>query len=76
MPVTFSLAVLCGEAFISYVADTEKLAQPEDFDYLHRLGERYSMLCHYAPAFLGNLKLRATPEAQNMLDTIEGLSVY
>lgn len=41
------------------MADTEKLAQPEDFDYLHRLEERYSMPRHYAPAFLGIISCMA-----------------
>ena len=64
-------SVMSWEAFTSSVTDAEKLAQPEDFDYLHRLGESYSMLRRYAPAFLGILKLRAAPAAQDMLDAIE-----
>ena len=64
-------SVMSWEAFASSVTDAEKLAQPEDFDYLHRLGESYSMLRRYAPAFLGILKLRAAPAAQDMLDAIE-----
>ena len=64
-------SVMSWEAFATSVTDAEKLAQPEDFDYLHRLGESYSMLRRYAPAFLNVLKLRAAPAAQNMLDAIE-----
>ena len=56
-------SVMSWEAFTSSVTDAEKLAQPEDFDYLHRLGESYSMLRRYAPAFL----LCALSELKNSL---------
>lgn len=55
------------------VTDAQKLAQPEDFDFLHRIGESYATLRCYAPAFLDVLKLRAAPAAKNVLEAVEVL---
>ena len=64
-------SIMSWEAFASSVTDAEKLAQPEDFDFLHHLGESYNILRRYASAFLRVLKLRAAPAAQSLLDAIE-----
>jgi hypothetical protein len=48
-----------------------KLAQPDDFDFLHRIGES-ATLRRYAPEFLDVL-LRAAPAAKDVLDAIEVL---
>ncbi|MQA49899.1 Tn3 family transposase [Klebsiella pneumoniae] len=53
--------------------EAQKLAQPDDFDFLHRIGESYATLRRYAPEFLAVLKLRAAPAAKNVLDAIEVL---
>ena len=42
-------AVISWEAFTRSVTEAEKLAQPEDFDYLHRIGDGYSQIRRYAP---------------------------
>ncbi|MGT6429626.1 Tn3 family transposase [Escherichia coli] len=55
------------------VTEAQKLAQPDDFDFLHRIGESYATLRRYAPEFLAVLKLRAAPAAKNVLDAIEVL---
>ncbi|MBV8606930.1 MAG: hypothetical protein JO034_05635, partial [Singulisphaera sp.] len=36
-------AVVPWEVFTRSVTEAEKLAQPEDFDYLHRIGDGYPM---------------------------------
>lgn len=64
-------SVISWEAFSASVTEAQKLAQPEDFDFLHRIGESYNTLRRYAPAFLDVLKLRAAPAAQGVLDAIE-----
>ncbi|MEL2297507.1 hypothetical protein AAER73_27170, partial [Klebsiella pneumoniae] len=51
----------------------QKLAHPDAFDFLHRIGESYATLRRYAPEFLAVLKLRAAPAAKNVLDAIEVL---
>ena len=60
-------AVMSWDAFAESVTEAQKLAQPEDFDFLHRIGESY------APEFLAVLKLRAAPAAKDVLEGIEVL---
>ncbi|GHL16791.1 hypothetical protein ECZU23_52340 [Escherichia coli] len=62
----------CLDSFAESVTEAQKLAQPDDFDFLHRIGESYATLRRYAPEFLAVLKLRAAP-AKNVLDAIEVL---
>jgi TnpA family transposase len=66
-------AVLSWDAFAESVTEAQKLAQPEDFDFLHHIGESYATLRRYAPEFLDVLKLRAAPAAKDVLDAIEVL---
>jgi hypothetical protein len=66
-------AVLSWDAFAESVTEAQKLAQPEDFDFLHRIGESYATLRRYAPDFLDVLKLRAAPAAKGVFDAIEVL---
>ena len=61
------------DAFAESVTEAQKLAQPDDFDFLHRIGESYATLRRYAPGFLAALKLRAAPAAKDVLDAIEVL---
>ena len=72
-PFTAIEAVMSWEAFTESVTEAQKLAQPDDFDFLHRIGENYATLRRYAPKFLDVLKLRAAPAAKNVLDAIEVL---
>ncbi|MFW9620770.1 MAG: Tn3 family transposase, partial [Macromonas sp.] len=69
-PFTAIEAVLSWDAFAQSVTEAQKLAQPEDFDFLPRIGENYATLRRYAPEFLDVLKLRAAPAAQDLLDAI------
>ncbi len=66
-------AVMSWDAFAESVTEAQKLAQPEDFDFLHRIGESYTTLRRYAPEFLDVLKLRAAPAAKDVLNAIEVL---
>ncbi|MCB1741715.1 MAG: Tn3 family transposase, partial [Gammaproteobacteria bacterium] len=59
------------EAFAESVREAQRLSQPEDFDFLHLVGDQYSTLRRYAPEFLRVLKLRAAPAAKGALDAIE-----
>lgn len=65
--------VMPWEAFAASVTEAQKLAQPEDFDFLHRISESYATLRRYAPEFLNVLELRAAPAAKGLLDAIEVL---
>ena len=68
-------SVLPWDAFTQSVTEAEKLSQPEDFDYLHRIGDRYTQLRRYAPALLDALRLKAAPAAQDILKAVETLKV-
>ncbi|WP_230855129.1 hypothetical protein [Arthrobacter terrae] len=54
--------------------EAQKLAQPGDFDFLHRISESYPTV-RYAPAFLAVLTLRAAPAAKDLLAATEVLRV-
>ena len=66
-------AVIPWDTFAASVTEAQKLAQPDGFDFLHRIGESYATLRRYAPQFLEVLKLRAAPAAKGVLDAIEVL---
>ena len=55
------------------MAEAQELAQPENFDYLHRIGDRYAQVRRYAPAFLDVLQMRAAPAARDILDAVKML---
>jgi len=72
-------SVMSWDAFAESVTEALKLAQPDDFDFLHHIGERYATLRRYAPEFLDVLKMRAAPASKNVLDAIEvlrGMNTY
>ena len=64
-------SVIPWATFAASVNEAVKLAQPEDFDFLRRLGEGYATVRRYAPKFLNVLKLRAAPAAKWMLEAID-----
>ena len=66
-------SVISWDAFAASVTEAQKLAQPEDFDFLHRIGESYATLRRYAPKFLAVLKLRAAPAAEDVLAAIDAI---
>jgi hypothetical protein len=66
-------SVISWDAFTQSVTEAQKLSQPEDFDYLHRIGDRYSRIRRYAPALLETLHLKAAPAARDILEGVETL---
>jgi hypothetical protein len=64
--------VVSWEQFTQSVQEAEKLARPEDFDYLGLLSNHYSQLRRYTPAFLEAFEFRATPAARKILDSGRG----
>lgn len=60
-----------GKDFAASITEAQKLAQPEDFDFLHRIGEGYATLRRYAPELLDVLGLHAAPAAKPVLEAIE-----
>ena len=66
-------SVMSWDAFVESVTEAQKLAQPEDFDFLHRIGDGYATLRRYAPEFIAVLKWHAAPAAVGILDAISTL---
>jgi TnpA family transposase len=66
-------SVMSWDDFTASVSEAQKLAQPEDFDFLHRIGDSYATLRRYSPALLDVLKLRAAPAAQDVMEAIDAL---
>ena len=66
-------SVITWDAFTASVSEAQKLAQPEDFDFLHHIGENYATLRRYAPEFLEALKLHAAQKSDDVLDAINVL---
>jgi hypothetical protein len=52
------------------VGEVEKLARPEDFDYLNLLGQHYPQLRRYLPAFLEAFEFKGAPAAQNVIEAV------
>ena len=65
--------VLPWEQFDESIRETEKLAQPAEFDYLPLIGDSFSQLRRYTPALLETLQIKAAPAAQEILKGVETL---
>jgi len=63
--------ILSWEQFTESVNEAEKLARPEDFDYLGLLGDHYSQLRRCTPALLEAFEFKAAPAAQNIIEAVE-----
>jgi TnpA family transposase len=68
-------SVLPWEDFTASIQEAQKLLQPEDFDYLHRISDSYSQIRRYAPAFLKALRMQASVAAVDILQAIEILKL-
>ncbi len=68
-------AIISWDIFIKSISDAEKLAHSDDFDYLHRIGNNYSQIRRYAPAFLESLNFTAAPAAREVVDAVNILKM-
>jgi hypothetical protein len=66
-------SIIPGDAFTQSVTEAQTLTQSEDFDYLHRIGDGYTQIRRYAPAFLDALHMKAAPAARDILDAVATL---
>src|SRR6516165_7591909 len=64
-------SVLPWSKFESTVAEAQKLAQPEEFDYLALLDERYSTVRKFAPLLLAHFEFHAAPVASELLQALD-----
>ncbi len=65
--------ILPWEVFSESVAEAEKLAQPEDFDYLPLVGDSFHQIRRYTPALLEALSMKAAPAAGDVIGALEVL---
>jgi len=63
-------SVMFWNDFTVSIGEAQHLAQPEDFDFLYRIGESYATVRRYAPEFLNALRLQAAPAAKSVLDAV------
>jgi hypothetical protein len=66
-------AVLSWSKFESTVAEAQTLAQPEEFDFLALLDERYSSVRKFAPLLLAHFEFHAAPTATELLQALDVL---
>ena len=64
-------SVIPWNTFTQSLADTQKLAPSEDFDYLEHIKNGYSQIRRYAPALLDILQLKANPALKEILEAVE-----
>ena len=64
-------AVLPWPKFESTVAEAQTLAQPEEFDFLALLDERYSSMRRFAPLLLVHFEFHAAPAAAELLQALQ-----
>jgi hypothetical protein len=65
--------ILSWEDFTRSVSEAERLARPEDFDFLGLVTDGYSQLRRYAPTLLESFDFRAAPVVTPLMDAIETL---
>ena len=66
-------AIIPWEVFSESITEAEKLAQPEDFDYLSLVGDGFNQLRRYTPILLEALTMKAAPAARELLAGTEML---
>lgn len=64
-------AIMPWDVFSESIAEAEKLAQSEDFDYLALIGSGFNSLRRYTPMLLNALDMKAAPAARQLLAGIE-----
>ncbi len=63
-PLAAIEAIVSWEEFAASITEAQKLAQPEDFDFLYRIAGGFATLRRYAPEMLNVLGLHAAPAAK------------
>ena len=66
-------AIIPWDIFSESIAEAEKLAQPEDFDYLALVADSFNQLRRYTPTLLESLNMKAAPAARDLLAGVEVL---
>lgn len=64
-------SIINWDDFVCSVQEAQQLAQPDDFDFLHRVNDSYAMLRRYTPEFLQVLQFKAAPAAKEVMKGID-----
>ncbi len=64
-------AIIPWNVFRESIKEAEKLAQPENFDYLALIVDSFNQLRRYTPTFLDSLIMKAAPSSRELLASIE-----
>ena len=65
--------VIPWERFCRTVAEAQALARPEEFDAFEKLGEHYSAIRRWSPAFLSAFAFESVPASASLMRAIEVL---
>lgn len=66
-------AIIPWDVFTESIGEAEKLAQPENFDYLVLVGNGFNQLRRYTPSLLAALTMKAAPATRELLTAVEVL---
>jgi hypothetical protein len=66
-------SVVSWDRFESSVAEAQTLAQPDDFDYLSLLDERYGSVRKFTPLLLTEFEFHAAPAAEDLMRALDVL---
>ncbi len=70
-PFTAIEKIISWDTFTESVTEAENLSQTADFDFLPLVGEGFTQLRRYTPAFLEILNLKASPSAEDIFKGVE-----
>jgi hypothetical protein len=70
-------AIIPWDAFTESIAEAERLAQPEDFNYLALVSDGFNQLRRYTPTLLSTLEINAIPVpiANDLIKAIDVLRI-
>ena len=68
--------MLPWDEFAASVAETGKLSQPEEFDFIHLLAENWPTVRRYAPALLEVPPLKAAPAGKAVMEAVEQIRAF
>ncbi len=64
-------SIISWDKFIQSISEAKNLSEPEDFDHLYLIGNRYSQIRRYSASFLEILDFKATPSTKDLIKAIE-----
>ncbi len=69
-PFSLIESIITWDEFTKSITEAEHLSKPESFDYYNLVGNSYSQIRRYIPAFLEAIELNAAPAAKDILQAV------